>query len=519
MRACDPSPPSYATCGSLDMFSGSDVPGLVRGKVLRVQILSNSGGYKGSYHPEGNTFPTQRDDRWYGPTMELVFEAAKRAGSTLNFTSAPDWVYRNSGSSNVFTQCIYAVELGYLDLCIGRFSITDKRSEFLQLTHLDSEPLYMVAVTRQLGSLDRIMRVLKPFEPQVWVTCIGLLVTIPILILNQDSVYEYLKGKKATLTVDTRDNLIGMYGGLRTFTDSSAYHEPTSWGGRVTSLALGIFVVLTVASYTSNLTNILVMEQFSSEFESLEDAVRQGCSICIVNIQVGELLAAFPNAILAKGEDGESGMESREDVLRLVEEGKCDVGLAFLEDFDLYTAEGNGAHCGLSRVGDPVFYGYVGMPIGNAPELQAMKFHVQHLLTQGYYARVKRNAKPPELCTAASQDGSHSFSMRDMMGIFVITGFLSLLGLVISAVEFLLYACRFYKGNEPPPEVGKSVANQRRMMRAGTARRSFADVAVEDRHVANPQSDGGVQQSTPGSALEMTSDLSCALQRHRTRDS
>ena len=222
-------PLSYATCGSLDRTSGLMLRGLAEDKILRVGLLSNSGGFKGSYHPDGNTIPPQRDDRWTGPTKELIFEAARRAKAIVNITRAPEWVYRNLNSTNSFTQCVYAVELGYLDLCIGRTSFTDDRAQIMQMTHLDSEPMYMVLLQEKDNALDKLTSALKPFDWQVWLFCIFVLTCIPVVMLFQDSVDEYLKGRKMNPGLSAKTNLVGMYGGLRTFTDSGAYHEPTSW--------------------------------------------------------------------------------------------------------------------------------------------------------------------------------------------------------------------------------------------------------------------------------------------------
>eukprot|EP00951_Prasinocladus_malaysianus_P020066 scaffold163659_cov27-Prasinocladus_malaysianus.AAC.3 len=107
---------SYATCGHLDEFTGEPtVSSILAGEILRVGILHNTGGWEGSYHPLGNTYPIQKDDLWHGPLVDLMHSAASEAGYIINYTDVPPWVTEQSGSASSFTNCVYAVGLGYLD--------------------------------------------------------------------------------------------------------------------------------------------------------------------------------------------------------------------------------------------------------------------------------------------------------------------------------------------------------------------------------------------------------------------
>jgi hypothetical protein len=202
-------------------------------------------------------------------------------------------------------------------------------------------------------------------------------------------------------------------------------------------LALGVFVLLTLTSYTSNLTNILVQKTFSVRFDDIKQAVDLGVPICIIPNRVENLLIAHPRAIVARDPEGNNLVEGRNDVFKLVEEGKCTVGLAYLEDYQTYTAPGSGQSSGrLTRAGDPVLFGLVGIPIADSPVGQAVQYRVQGLLSSGVYDELKRTAMPAEAGTDMFEEDV-SFSMQDMMGVFVMTGLLVLLGLLISAGDFM----------------------------------------------------------------------------------
>ena len=68
--------------------------------MLRVGFRSSGGGWTGAYHPDGNpAHGMVRDDRWYGPMVEMIMEIGQMIGFRINMTDAPTWVYESSGKS------------------------------------------------------------------------------------------------------------------------------------------------------------------------------------------------------------------------------------------------------------------------------------------------------------------------------------------------------------------------------------------------------------------------------------
>ena len=87
-----------------------------------------------------------RDDQWSGPAVVLMQTVASTAGFTINLTDAPQWVYDSAGSNaDAATQCIYAVSLGYLDICGGLFTITRNRLALTSMVTTSPAPLYLVS--------------------------------------------------------------------------------------------------------------------------------------------------------------------------------------------------------------------------------------------------------------------------------------------------------------------------------------------------------------------------------------
>ena len=106
-KACPPPPQCIAPAGCLGSVQ----------KILKVGYRSNTGGWKGAYHPLGNKGLPARDEMWTGPSVEFAAELVKAAGAVINITDIPQAIIARSGSSSVFNQCVYAVSLGYLDMC------------------------------------------------------------------------------------------------------------------------------------------------------------------------------------------------------------------------------------------------------------------------------------------------------------------------------------------------------------------------------------------------------------------
>ena len=111
---------SYAACGYRDEWKDGIHQGhSLQGKVLRIGFLSNTGGWKGAYHPIGHGV---RDAQWYGPLIDLIQHVATQGGFAVNITDAPSDVKENSGSESSFTKCVFATATGHLDLCIAMFT-------------------------------------------------------------------------------------------------------------------------------------------------------------------------------------------------------------------------------------------------------------------------------------------------------------------------------------------------------------------------------------------------------------
>ena len=158
---------SYAACGYRDEWTdGMHSGDSLRGSVLRVGFLSNTGGWKGAYHPIGNGV---RDGEWYGPVVDLLQHVASDGGFTLNITDAPSELKKNARSTSSFTQCVFATATGHLDLCIALFTMTEARVSMSPMIQLEADPIYVVAKlrSRQISVARGIRLIVNPFSSLV----------------------------------------------------------------------------------------------------------------------------------------------------------------------------------------------------------------------------------------------------------------------------------------------------------------------------------------------------------------
>ena len=185
---------SYATCGSENTPSaGPHVAEQLRGKVLRVAFRENSGGWMGSYRSSAVNADGTVFGGWYGPAASFFAAVQDRAGFVVNVTHVPTEVLAASGSNSRFTQCVYAAALGYVDLCIGDFSVTDSRNILTPFYIFDNLPLYLIVpVASAFDPSTSVGFVFSPFQPSVWGVLALMLVFFGLLLSLQEALFKQL---------------------------------------------------------------------------------------------------------------------------------------------------------------------------------------------------------------------------------------------------------------------------------------------------------------------------------------
>ena len=148
---------SYAACGDPDSYTSGGLATALNGKLLRVQYLHNSAGWMGSFHE--SSLNAARDGKYSGPYVELIREVAQNSGFEVNVTYPPEFVQAKARavSGNVWTQCAYYTGLGYMDICVGSFTVTLQRVQLSRMIFTSAVDVYLLGRTQpQQGIWDHM---------------------------------------------------------------------------------------------------------------------------------------------------------------------------------------------------------------------------------------------------------------------------------------------------------------------------------------------------------------------------
>ena len=271
---------SYSQCGYLDRFTSEYVEGRTfQGQLLNVVVMTNSGGWKGSYC-------TREDGEFScsGPTWSLVNDVIQRTGAIQNLTmtffggllanypqayaqQVMDQVNRDQQTS-AFTACAYATGMGYIDVCIGAFTAKPSRDLLSLNIDLWSEPVYLISPKAETNNdfFQNLTRAFSPFDSSVWLCIAAFLFVASMLVMLQERSVHSEQFKHFSLPQAAIEasyiGAMGFFSGAQGFT-------PHSLGGRMTSLAMGFVILLILAQdfpwsvWVSWWTNDMILKWFS----------------------------------------------------------------------------------------------------------------------------------------------------------------------------------------------------------------------------------------------------------------
>mmetsp|Transcript_11479 Transcript_11479/g.25728 ORF Transcript_11479/g.25728 Transcript_11479/m.25728 type:complete len:818 (-) Transcript_11479:238-2691(-) len=449
---------SYATCGFMDYWTASKRVESLRGDTLRVAYNSNTGGWKGATNVDGSF---AINNMWRGPIVEFMNNAAFRGGFTLNVTAPPPWLRDGSqrffGSSS-FDYCVYAASLGYVDLCVAAYSITDKRAAVTTFFETSDDPIYLITFTDSGDSTswssftEEFGKIFAPFTGAAWAMIVllslpllGLLMmyheygspgsayprTAPYLVTNEDGT-EMIRNRNVPKIKHIGRSL---YMAALSFFQESYDQSVVTMSGKIHLLAISSLVYLVLAVYTANLAAILTSDNLSSPVDSIEAAVLAGFNICSERKVMEMVLNRYdldeslivPDPI-SLGGDGKPGFtcsncKSRTrvfDMMRRTHSDRwmyCNAAFALREDLE--ALNGKGLHCDKIRVGDAVAHDSTGIPIydGIADGLTAL---LHDMKNDGLLNKEYGFSMPAVQCAETGGEGS-SLTVKQLTGIWMIS--------------------------------------------------------------------------------------------------
>jgi hypothetical protein len=157
--------------------------------------------------------------------------------------------------------------------------------------------LIMVGIEQDDSSALDVWSFAKPFSAGVWALIVVTLGVSGLIYMGLEgfdggSDSQVLEGKP----------LENVFLASLMFTGHFEY-QPTSNGARLLTLSLAFFCLLVASAYTANLASYLVVDKVSSiRIDSVEDAVRQGYRICVLDTSIADesLTREFPTAKIVR---------------------------------------------------------------------------------------------------------------------------------------------------------------------------------------------------------------------------
>merc|ERR1719424_2711852 len=106
------------------------------------------------------------------------------------------------------------------------------------------------------------------------------------------------EGFEASPTTYIQSLASSIFSVVRDFFGGGSTQSEASPARKAVVFGFSFFLLVTAASYTASLASILVAQkQASGQIESMEDAVKQGVTVCAPGVVIPTLKTLFPKAV------------------------------------------------------------------------------------------------------------------------------------------------------------------------------------------------------------------------------
>ena len=529
---------SYATCGSTQTpFSGAAIRTALQGVELRVAFRANSGGWAGSYRSEGSTADSEYFNGtfgWYGPAVDFFHSVQLEAGFTVLQVDVPAAAVAASGSSSPFTQCAFATGMGYVDVCIGDFSITSSRNEITPFYTVDNAGIWLVTFAEAADDdgASQLALVFSPFQREVWACLFALLACLGLVIAAQEYAAQKLSSVRSVNFDDgeppapakpqeslsalhtesdgtevhdvsemliPRGNLpsasrkeLAIHAGQSIFVAFESFASasgPTtlvsSWGGQFSVLALCWLVTLSIAVYTGEIAAVLTHLKAKGTTSSMADCIAEGKPICCSRATSVATSLVYPAAVIVLDPvDGKPGLLRRSDIFRLMNDGTCTSALVPLQDLEVEQSSAPPRQCDKIAVERVMSVGR-GYPMAHSVAWR-LGWAMQNTRNIGEYELALQRFRQEPKCSGDNLNDDngavYGLSVSQMSGVFVSVICIMAFGILLT----LISCCTTIGG---PSVYAKARSHRMRLrnnMRVKTLRSKNIVRTAERASVVNP---------------------------------
>lgn len=425
---------SYPTCGYLDVYTPYQLESRLRNRTIITVIMTNSGGWKGSYCHVGSgcTGPMYQflSKLFLSVGVKKDVQAKLYSAQLMNGTFPSPVLHQvfldDSDEDSAFQACVYSTGMGYTDVCIGGFTVSAQRRVISQMITVDFEPIYLVSVrSPYAGSFfQSLANTLIPFTPALWVTILCITLGISLLMVWHERVMGGCLGSYSWLDAARRS----VYNSFISLCSEAPRFNPITPGGQCTTIALGVLVFTGFACYTANLASLLLTEvSDTAPGTEISRIVSAGQHICVPQGLVSsvQLALSIPTATLV----ATPGRNSALDAIGT----ECVAATMRQEDLDKFHSKGQ--YCHLARVGQPLLYTEVGVPVSGRVA-RSMHYLVTANVMNGNWTKSKKMFKDEPICT--DWRATHTLTVADLSGAICLSLGFALIGCCVSCCRRLI---------------------------------------------------------------------------------
>jgi hypothetical protein len=220
--------------------------------------------------------------------------------------------------------------------------------------------------------------------------------------------------------------------------------QVTRWASAAVNLAFGLFLLLTMSSYTANLASFLFSRSIKVSATDLGTALRGGAKVCF-NLVLTDVLAAKHPSLRIRGVP----LNSIVDIMRAMDSGLCQFAVVSANDYKGYmfdpTSSTEVAACDKVLVGAPETINAIALPVRADLQHYLSYLIVGGIQSGGFMAAKERAlAELAPSCGSLLLDGSgssdsalgvRSLDIADLSGVFAMTA-------IVCALALAAYLCQ-----------------------------------------------------------------------------
>jgi hypothetical protein len=251
---------------------------------------------------------------------------------------------------------------------------------------------------------DNLFKPFSPFSPVLWALIIATLSAASInMAFFEHGRHENYPGHGChTCTRSLYDVSVSFLSGGMTI-------EPNTLSGRILSLGISFFILITVASFTASTATVLISQQQAQpRVASLPDALQQRKRVCYSAGMGQQLLATYPTL------NSFGVLYGDDTICRFqMDAGACDVCLT--SDLAIASMHSRGEGCGLLAVGRPVITYLTGFYVAGWAGGQ-IRTSASRKMVDGTWSRIEGDMFPPSACVSAETGKMTQLQAEHMAG-------------------------------------------------------------------------------------------------------